>query len=84
MHSVFQATILRAIHRHEATRLQRRSLSHRDPVEAVDCRFKLVRTGMQWRELQPKTASHLSLSLSLSLYTLYFVMEGLIPNEEEV
>ena len=52
MHSVFKATILQAIHRHEATRLKCRPLSL-DPVEAVDCLFKLVRTGMQWRELQP-------------------------------
>ena len=59
MHSVFKATILQAIHRHEATRLKRRPLSL-DPVEAVDCLLKLVRTGMQWRELQPKTASHIS------------------------
>ena len=59
MHSIFKATILQVIHRHEATRLKRRPLSL-DPAKALDCLFKLVRTGMQWRELQPQTASHIS------------------------
>ena len=51
--------ILQAVHQHETTRLERRPLSP-DPVEAVDCLFKLVRAGMQRREVQSKTASHTS------------------------
>ena len=35
MHSVLKATLLQAIHGHEAIRLKRRPLSL-DPVEAVD------------------------------------------------
>ena len=67
MHSVFKDTILQAIHRHEATRLKRRPLSL-DPVEAVDCLLKLVRTGMQWRELQPKPVDRVRMHSFLILF----------------
>ena len=56
MNSIFKKKILLGITRHEASRPKRRPPSL-DPSEAIDCLFKLVRTGMQWRELQPTTAS---------------------------
>ena len=59
MNSIFKNKILLGITQHEASRPKRRPLSL-DPSEAIDCLFKLVRTGMQWRELQPTTASYIT------------------------
>ena len=55
----------KAAFRQQIDALNARSLRRR-PVqlnidEAIDCLFKLVRTGMQWREVQLRSASYSTL-----------------------
>jgi putative transposase len=73
MHSIFKKYILQNIHDHEATRVKRRPCTL-DPSEAVDCLFRLVRTGMQWREVRAKSASH----TAVFKHTRRWIQEGLI------
>ena len=73
MNSIFKNKILLGITQHEATRPKRRPLSL-DPSEAIDCLFKLVRTGMQWRELQPKTASY----ITVFKHTRRWIQSGIV------
>ena len=73
MNSIFKNKILLGITQHEATRPKRRPLSL-DPSEAIDCLFKLVRTGMQWRELQPTTASY----ITVFKHTRRWIQSGIV------
>ena len=73
MNSIFKNRILLGISQHEASRPKRRPLSL-DPSEAIDCLFKLVRTGMQWRELQPTTASY----ITVFKHTRRWIQSGIV------
>ena len=73
MNSIFKDTILLGITQHEASRPKRRPPSL-DPSEAIDCLFKLVRTGMQWRELQPTTASY----ITVFKHTRRWIQSGIV------
>ena len=73
MNSIFKNKILLGITQHEASRPKRRPLSL-DPSEAIDCLFKLVRTGMQWRELQPTTASY----ITVFKHTRRWIQSGIV------
>ena len=75
MHSIFKTKILQNITLHEATRVKRRP-RRLDEAEAIDCLFKLVRTGMQWNEVRATTASY----TSVFKHTRRWIQAGVIED----
>ena len=57
MHTLFKKKILQHIALHEATRVKRRPRVL-DSADAIDCLFRVVRTGMQWSEVPRRRARH--------------------------
>ena len=73
MHTLFQKKSLHQIALHEATRVKRRPRVL-DAADAIDCLFRVVRTGMQWSEVRATTASY----TSVFKHTRRWIQAGLI------
>ena len=73
MHTLFKKKILQHIALHEATRVKRRPRVL-DAADAIDCLFRVVRTGMQWSEVRSNTASY----TSVFKHTRRWIQAGII------
>ena len=73
MHTLFKKKILPHIALHEATRVKRRPRVL-DAADAIDCLFRVVRTGMQWSEVRSNTASY----TSVFKHTRRWIQAGII------
>ena len=75
MHTLFKKKILQHIALHEATRVKRRPRVL-DAADAIDCLFRVVRTGMQWSEVRSNTASYTSVFKHTRRWIQAGVIEG--------
>ena len=68
--SIFKAELHTRIIAMYSTTCKRRPMKL-DIDEGIDCLFRIVRTGMQWREIEVKSAlfKHVTFVLGLVLYS---------------